>query len=172
MTTTSPTPGSPIPLTTVFTPPASCAPTSFVSSVGYLAVYPDSVQFQGSTRKECFPSGYQGTSAFSPAPSLCPVGYSVACQTTIGEETSAICCLRFVVCAGSWVAVRRIICLEETNLRFIPAAGLAQTFLGQNWIQRRGHAENHQRSLSRTRVGMRPPSHPRPMYGLSSPPQP
>jgi hypothetical protein len=89
-----------IPLTTLFTPPASCA-TSFVFNEVNINVYPNSAELLGSTLLECFPSGYQATSAFSPAPSLCPVGYHVACQTTIGEQTSAICCLRFVAYAYS-----------------------------------------------------------------------
>ena len=95
MATAAQTSRAPLPLTTVFTPPASCSSASFVYLAGVIFVYPDySQQPGGSGRAGCFPSGFQIASPFSPAPSLCPVGYEVACKTTSGEVTSAVCCLR------------------------------------------------------------------------------
>jgi hypothetical protein len=92
-----------IPLTTVFTPPASCL-ASFLLYITYgeFLVFPNSAQTEtvsfllSTAIAECFPSGYQSTSPFSLAPSFCPAGYHVVCQTTFGLETSAICCPRFV----------------------------------------------------------------------------
>jgi len=91
--------GARVPLTTVFTPPASCSPTSFHE--GDLAIYPDRNQVAGAVRAECFPSGFQAASPFSPAPSSCPVGYTVACQTTLGEVTTAVCCLSGWPCVNT-----------------------------------------------------------------------
>src|SRR5215472_17194292 len=94
MATSLQTSGAPVPLTTVFTPPASCSPTTFVLYEGDLAIYPDHSQFTRPVRSECFPPGFQTASPFSPAPSSRLVGYTVACQITSGEVTSAVCFLR------------------------------------------------------------------------------
>lgn len=89
---------SAIPLTTIFTPPASCSPTSVIWGLtGFNStLYLDREQYSVETKTDCFPSGYSTGSFFSPAPSICPVGYTIACQSVDGSETAAVCCTRFV----------------------------------------------------------------------------
>jgi len=90
---------SPVALTTTFVPPAVCSfsPSSLYvwDNFGILELFPDRVQAGNIAEPVCFPSGYVSSSYFSPAPSICPVGFTIACQGVNGPETTATCCYRY-----------------------------------------------------------------------------
>ncbi|OJJ41680.1 hypothetical protein ASPWEDRAFT_48203 [Aspergillus wentii DTO 134E9] len=89
---------TPIPLTTVFTPPASCSSHWTYEPSGYNLVG-DGLLLQNAIANDpsCFPSGFshvgraQGTQVFSPG--YCPGGYTSANVAIDGPTTTAICCI-------------------------------------------------------------------------------
>ncbi|KAK0620637.1 hypothetical protein B0T14DRAFT_429914 [Immersiella caudata] len=98
------------PLTTQFTPPATCA--SFVSNIYYS---PGNGVFAGPlTSGNCFPTGYNPSADryFSPA-HLCPVGYGPACSTVASiinqgqSETRITCCPTYEMLHGFLVKSKR-----------------------------------------------------------------
>lgn len=79
------------PLTTVFTPPASCA----TSHTELLYGRPDLIQgCAGPYGDECCPEGWRYNMYFSPG--QCPLGYKTCTlpTTTQRDETTVICCPR------------------------------------------------------------------------------
>ncbi|KAJ5294025.1 hypothetical protein N7508_008846 [Penicillium antarcticum] len=91
------TPASNIPLTTVFTPPASCDNFSWISSDCLGTTCRGVYNIVRATETECYPSGWASSATtFSPG-LVCPSGYSIAATTLASYgvasiETRATCC--------------------------------------------------------------------------------
>ncbi|KAJ5748946.1 uncharacterized protein N7511_010642 [Penicillium nucicola] len=110
MTTTTAPATAALPLTTVFTPPATCDNFSWISSDCLGSTCKGVYNIVRATETECFPSGW-ATSATTFSPGLvCPSGYSIA-GTTLASfgaasiETRATCCPSgFSVAASSPLA--------------------------------------------------------------------
>jgi len=78
-----------LPLTTIFTPPASCLSNIVVDNGNTLVAPPE--------QKQCYPSGWETTLFYSPG--ICPSGYHVAVSnasvygsTSDTIETIVTCC--------------------------------------------------------------------------------
>lgn len=91
------------PLTTVFTPPASCS-SSWTYEGSYYNSVPGGILIQNallhSTDSNCFPSGFtnagRGTASDLLSPGYCPHGYTSPAIFQGGTATTAICCLSWV----------------------------------------------------------------------------
>lgn len=88
-----------VPLTTIFTPPASCS-TAFTFEGSYYNAIPSGLLIQNAVadyqNTACFPSGFTQYgravhNSFVYSPGACPVGYSTAAAFP-GETTTAVCC--------------------------------------------------------------------------------
>ncbi|KAI9930019.1 hypothetical protein MW887_011829 [Aspergillus wentii] len=87
-----------IPLTTIFTPPASCS-TRFTYEPPAYNTFQNGVLLQNAVAVDsaCFLPGFtnlgrfQGSQTFSPG--YCPMGYTSANININGPQTTAICCL-------------------------------------------------------------------------------
>jgi hypothetical protein len=93
--------GQTAPLTSVFTPAASCFSdySALSNDPYYLTAYDDPIlELPGPDRAECFPDGYFAVAYYSPG--ICPKGYSVdftgyTVSVTGGNsvsETFGLCC--------------------------------------------------------------------------------
>ncbi|CZR64316.1 uncharacterized protein PAC_14214 [Phialocephala subalpina] len=73
------------PLTTTFTPAASCTNNFYTNTES------NWYSIGGPLASQCFPSGWASTSQYF-SPGICPDGYTQACSALNGAETRATCC--------------------------------------------------------------------------------
>lgn len=105
-TSSSSTSTAAVPLTTVFTPPASCDKLHWVSSKCLESTCKGIYNIVRATDPACFPSGWETTkTGFSPGLS-CPANYYVNTSDVVvlgvdATETHATCCPRYVNYASS-----------------------------------------------------------------------
>jgi hypothetical protein len=102
------------PVTTLFTPPASCY--SVTTTGADSNIFPDGLSvfignFNGNVKgnnyikaaKSCYPSGKQEVNFFQNyywSPAYCPVGHTPACSMTVmgfeSPTTASLCCPKYV----------------------------------------------------------------------------
>jgi hypothetical protein len=91
------------PLTTVFTPPASCL-SLWTYEAAYYNSIPGGLLIQNALPEkldsDCFPSNFDGAGRTIGnqiySPGACPFGYKTAGNTFNGATTTAICCPEYV----------------------------------------------------------------------------
>ncbi|KAH8658095.1 hypothetical protein BX600DRAFT_63225 [Xylariales sp. PMI_506] len=80
------------PLTTTFTPPASCTNdfTNYYQMwTGDLGVFDIAGPY---TTESCFPSGYNPARSEYYSPGICPAGYKTACSSVDTNGVTAVTC--------------------------------------------------------------------------------
>ncbi|KAF3398335.1 hypothetical protein F1880_005964 [Penicillium rolfsii] len=97
MTTTTAASSAAIPLTTVFTPPASCTSVNVVSSECPGSTCDGLYNIVQTTGPNCFPSGWATTATWFSPGLFCPTGYTVNDTNVVTSglgitETQARCC--------------------------------------------------------------------------------
>jgi len=86
------------PLTSTFTPPATCLSTLYYydSPTGFW------VELGPSNAPDCLPPNYQSSLGIYYSPGVCPSGYTEACSSSVLvdslTETRATCCPRQFIC--------------------------------------------------------------------------
>lgn len=82
-----------LPLTTTFTPPASCATKTTSFSLFFFGAETSTLleQARSDAPAECYPPSYAVSATYNPG--VCPSGYTTATQTRgSGGTTTAYCC--------------------------------------------------------------------------------
>jgi hypothetical protein len=90
-----------VPLTTIFTPPASCS-THWTYEASFYNSFQNGLLLQNAIQSsidtDCFPSGFIGYGMLNTievySPGYCPVGYSTPAIYKDSGTTTAICCPR------------------------------------------------------------------------------
>ncbi|CEO58936.1 hypothetical protein PMG11_03628 [Penicillium brasilianum] len=97
MTTSTSSTSAAIPLTTVFTPPASCTSVNWVSSDCQKSTCDGVYNIVQTTDTDCYPSGWAKTATWFSPGLFCPTGYTVNNTNVVTSglgitETQARCC--------------------------------------------------------------------------------
>lgn len=131
-TSTSSTSGA-IPLTTVFTPPASCTSVNWVSSDCKKSTCEGVYNIVQTTDTDCYPSGWAKTATWFSPGLFCPTGYTVNNTNVVTSglgitETQARCCPSYdspcrippAIYKREGILLTRCFYLEDMPLRLRP----------------------------------------------------
>ncbi|KAL2823445.1 hypothetical protein BDW59DRAFT_163226 [Aspergillus cavernicola] len=102
--TTTPTAGSPLPLTTTFTPAPECLEDLWRLNSEWSGVYTYFANLGPDNTEKCLPSGWDSTVYYSPG-LACPSGFLTGSTSVSDGETIATCCP--VYTKSRWTFVQR-----------------------------------------------------------------